>query len=78
MFMRKRVKRIMQNHSVNVSLVDNPNASTETEDDANRDPFEGVEVLAAYSEVAKDFITHTALTVGGVMAAYQIIKRICK
>lgn len=78
MFMRNRVKKYVQKHAVNVSLVDNPNAPIIDEDDKNYDPFEGVEVLAAYSEVAKDFITHTALTVGGVMAAYQIVKRICK
>lgn len=70
------MRRFLRNRSINVKLVDDPTAPTET--DPNRDPFEGPEVLAAYSEVAKDFITHTALTVGGVMAAYQIIKRICK
>lgn len=43
-----------------------------------RDPFENVAVLEAYSEVAKDFITHTALVIGGVFAGCQIIKRICK
>lgn len=42
------------------------------------DPMQGPEIAAAYAEVAKDFITHTALVVGGVMSAYQIIKRICK
>jgi hypothetical protein len=77
-FMRKRISKHLRNHAVNVTLVDNPNAPTEPEDDPNRDPFEGVEVLAAYSEVVKDFITHTAVTVGVYMAAYQIIKRICK
>lgn len=42
------------------------------------DPMVGPQIAAAYAEVAKDFITHTALVVGGVFAACQIIKRICK
>jgi len=42
------------------------------------DPMMGPQIAAAYAEVAKDFVTHTALVVGGVMSAYQIIKRICK
>lgn len=69
------MRRFMGKHSLNVKVVkDQPNEPT----DPNRDPFEGVELAAAYSEVAKDFITHVAFTVGGVMAGYQIIKRICK
>jgi hypothetical protein len=46
--------------------------------EVQRDPFEGVALAEAYAEVAKDFITHTALVIGGVFAACQIVKRICK
>lgn len=41
-------------------------------------PMEGVEVAAAYAEIAKDLITHAALTIGGVWAACKIVERICK
>lgn len=44
----------------------------------DRNPMEGVEIAAAYAEIAKDVITHAALTVGGVFAACKIIERICK
>lgn len=43
-----------------------------------RDPMENVVVVAAYAEIVKDVVTHSALTIGGVFAACQIIKRICK
>lgn len=70
------MRRFLRNRSINVKLVDDPTVSTET--DPIRDPFEGPEILAAYSKVAKDFITHAALTIGGVYAACKIIERICK
>lgn len=50
-------------------------------DDAAGEPtniFEGPEIAAAYAEVIKDVVTHTALVVGGVYAACKIIGRICK
>jgi hypothetical protein len=53
-------------------------ATPSLEDVPARDPYEGVQIAAAYAEVAKDFITHTALTIGGVMAGVAIIRRICK
>lgn len=45
---------------------------------ATADPFVGVQVAAAYADVAKDFITHAALTIGGVFAVCKIVERICK
>lgn len=51
---------------------------TDAAPDEDRNIFEGPELAAAYAEVAKDLITHAALTIGGVYAACQIIKRICK
>lgn len=69
---------IFKNRSFNVKVVrDHPNGSVE-ENDPNYNPLEGVEVAAAYAEVAKDFITHAALTIGGVWAACKIVERICK
>lgn len=43
-----------------------------------RDPMENVVVVAAYAEIVKDVVTHTALTVGGVFAVCKIVERICK
>lgn len=51
---------------------------TSVEEDPNNNPYEGVEIAAAYAEVAKDFITHTALVVGGTFILCQIAKRLCK
>jgi hypothetical protein len=36
------------------------------------------EVAAAYSEVAKDFITHTALTIGAVFITCKIVERLTR
>ena len=41
-------------------------------------PFETVELVEAYAEIAKDFITHAAFTIGGVFAACKIVERICR
>lgn len=38
----------------------------------------GPEVAAAYSEVAKDFITHAAVVVTAAFSICQIVKRICR
>jgi hypothetical protein len=46
--------------------------------DGERNIFEGPEVAAAYAEIAKDLITHAALTIGGVFIACKIVGRICK
>lgn len=70
------LRRTMKNHSVNVKVV--RDQDTENNDTTTTDPFEGVEVAAAYAEIAKDLITHAALTIGGVYAACKIIGRICK
>lgn len=43
-----------------------------------RNPYENVEIAAAYADIAKDLITHAALTIGGVVAGVAIIKRICR
>lgn len=67
----------MRNKSINVKVVKDQNYATE-EIDPNRNVFEGVEVAAAYAEVAKDVITHAALTVGGVWAACKIVERLCR
>ena len=66
---------LFKNRSFNVKVV-----KDQTEEnhqlDSDRNPYEGADVFAAYAEVAKDFITHTALTIGGVYAAYKIVERI--
>lgn len=69
--------RTMKDKTIGVKILDDK-VINGTEFDADRDPFEGVQVAAAYAEIAKDLVTHTALTIGGVFAACKIIERICK
>lgn len=74
-FLSKRsfvIKAVNDKDLRNGAVID---AATE---DATTDPFVGVQVAAAYADIAKDLITHTALTIGGVFAACKIIERICK
>lgn len=69
------LNRFMKTRSVNVKVV----RDQDTIDvDPNEDPFEGVQIAAAYADIAKDLITHAALTIGGVYVACKIIGRICK
>lgn len=68
---------MFKNRSFNVKLVRDDQVNGDGPI-ITHDPMLGPEIAAAYSEIAKDFITHTALVVGGVFAACQIIKRICK
>lgn len=67
---------MFRDKSINVKVV--KDRATAVETDLTRDPFEGVQVAAAYAEIAKDLVTHTAFTIGGVFAAYKIIERICR
>jgi hypothetical protein len=46
--------------------------------ETDENPMVGVEIAAAYADIAKDLITHAALTIGGVWAACKIVERICK
>lgn len=69
---------LLKNRSFNVKVVKDQDVNGAEAIDPNRNPFEGVEVAAAYAEVAKDLITHAALTIGGVWAACKIVERICK
>ncbi len=65
---------MFKNRSFNVRMVKDQDNETASD----RDPFMGPVVAAAYAEVLKDVVTHTALTVGGVWAACKIVGRICK
>jgi len=42
------------------------------------DPMVGPQIAAAYSEIAKDFITHAALTIGATFVVCKIVGRLCK
>lgn len=66
---------VFGNFSFNVKPIRDPKS---TSSDPNYNQFEGPEIAAAYSMIAKDFILHTALVVGGVFVACKIIGRICK
>lgn len=69
------MNRFLRNRSLNVKVVNDKDG---TPVDPNADPFEGVEVAAAYAEVAKDFITHTVVTIGIAFAGYKILERLCR
>lgn len=68
--------RTMKNRTIGLKVLDD--RVINNEDAPATDPWANVEIAAAYAEIAKDVITHTALTVGGVWAACKIIGRICK
>lgn len=69
------MRRFWNTRSINVKLVDDQPTPAS---DPQQNPYEGVEVAAAYSKIAKDFVTHTALTVGGVWIACKIVGKLCK
>lgn len=64
--------------AIQLQFVTPQEAKHKAESETDKDPLEGPNVAAAYSAVAKDFITHTALTVGGVWAVCKIVERICR
>jgi hypothetical protein len=68
---------ILGNRSFNVKVIKDKPANGDGPF-ITPDPMLGPEVAAAYAEVIKDIVTHTALVVGGVYAACKIIGRICK
>lgn len=70
-------KRTFKNKTIGVKVLDDRDING-AENESDRDPWENVEIASAYAEIAKDLVTHTALTVGGVWAACKIIGRICK
>lgn len=71
------LNRAMKNKTIGVTLLDTKNA-TDAPVDPNANPYEGVEIAAMYSEIAKDFIAHAAFTIGGVWAACKIVERVCR
>jgi hypothetical protein len=64
------------NRAVKMTFIKDKETPTETAGDRNI--FEGPEVAYAYAAVAKDFVTHTALVVGGVWIVCKIVGRFCK
>lgn len=69
--------RTMRNRTIGVKVLDD-SVINGADTDPSRDPYEGVDVVAAYAEIAKDLVTHTAFTIGGVFAVCKIIERLCK
>lgn len=73
------MSRFLRNRSFAVKVLKDEDINGNgAEPDPNRNIFEGVEVAAAYADIAKDVITHAALTIGGVWAACKIVERICR
>lgn len=61
------------NRSINLKMVNDKKQNA-----GESNPFEGVEVATAYSEIAKDFITHTAIVVTSAYVVCKIFGKICK
>lgn len=67
------------NRSFNIKVVKDPKVKTVIDHEtSSTDAFKNVELAAAYADVAKDLITHAAVTIGVVYSACKIISRICK
>jgi hypothetical protein len=72
------INRAMKNKTIGVTLLDTPTSNKTSEPVSEQDAYAGVEIAAAYVELAKDLVTHTALTIGGVYAACKIVEKICR
>jgi hypothetical protein len=67
----------MKNRSFNVKMVrdDTPGNADSF---VPADPMLGPEIAAAYADIAKAFITHATVTIGGIWAACKVVERICR
>jgi hypothetical protein len=75
------LNRFLRDSSLNVSVVPNNGSKTSVNyvpAGDSEDPMVGVQVAAAYADVVKDVVTHATLLIGGVYAACQIVKRLCR
>jgi hypothetical protein len=75
------MKRLFRNYSVQTQsklVRDSSNGDGPTTIIDSLDPMMGPEIVAAYSEIAKDFITHSALVIGGTYIACRIVKALTK
>lgn len=66
------------NRSLVVKSVRDKDIRSSGESGEEVDPFLGPRVAAAYSDVAKDLVTHVALTIGGVFIGCKIVERIMR
>jgi hypothetical protein len=67
-----------KNSSILVKPVRDKDILVSGESNETADPFVGPRVAAAYAEVAKDFVSHTALTVGAVFVTCKIVERLMR
>lgn len=68
--------RIFRKPAVKMTFIKDEDSVDTT--DPNYNPFEQVEIASAYAEVAKDFITHTAVTVTAAFVVCKLVERICR
>lgn len=67
---------LLRNRSVQVKFVKDPKTANDAPDEAAL--IGNVEVAAAYAEIFKNVVTHTALVVGGAFILCKIVERICR
>lgn len=72
------LSRFLKNRSFAVKVLKDEDINGGPNIDSNQNPYEGVEVAAAYAAIIKDVVTYTALVVGGVWCVCKIVERICK
>lgn len=61
-------------HSVNLKVVKDPKAPVDTPEEIQA----SVDAVAAYAEIIKDVVTHTAIVVGGVWCICKVVERLCR
>lgn len=67
---------MFRNRAFQVKIVKEPKPSSDSPEESNI--FESVEVAAAYAEIIKNVVTHTALVIGGVFIVCKIVERVCR
>ena len=72
------LRRFLRKNELAVRVIENNNHQVIDADQPAEDPFLGFQVAAEYAAIAKDFVTHAAVTIGVTYAACQIVKRLCR
>ena len=67
---------LFRNRSVQVKFVKDQKAATDVTDESA--VIANIEAAAAYAEIFKDVVTHTALVIGGAFIVCKIVERICR
>lgn len=67
---------MFRRHAFQVKIVKDPKTANDAPDEAAL--IGNVEAAAAYAEIVKNVVTHTALVIGGAFILCKIVERICR